>query len=93
MSPEMSTYLQAVRISEQYLGPAGERFMRRQIMTHLDIEPEELQPNHIPKLVEWVRLTSAVLTNDTELIDEFVHKIVHLGKSERHDSRRGKAIT
>ena len=91
MDPDMSTYGQTVKISEQYLGPAGERFMRRQITTHLQIEPEALRPDQVPQLVEWIRLTSAVLTNDSELVEEFVQKIASLSKAKKVGARRGKA--
>ena len=37
-----SLYLKVVRITDHYLGPAADRFIRRQIENHLNKHPEEL---------------------------------------------------
>jgi hypothetical protein len=53
MKTQHSLYEQAVEVSEEYLGPAGERFIRRQIATHLNIKPERLDKKNLPTLVNW----------------------------------------
>lgn len=78
MAQDVSIYSAAVDVSKEFLGPAGERFMRRQINTHLSIEPEELQPHHLQELVSWVRLTFAVLTNDSQLVENFSARLLSL---------------
>ena len=75
-------YTAAVDVSNEFLGPAGERFMRRQISMHLDIEPEELQAKDLAELVEWVRLTFAVLTDDKEHVDDFSNKLLSLASAD-----------
>lgn len=77
-------YNEAVKVSEEYLGPAGERFIRRQIQTHFNIEPENLKPQHIPELVDWVRLTFSMLTNDAQHVTSFSERLLQLAKSQHH---------
>jgi len=75
VSPKLNLYDNAVRISEDYLGPAGERFVRRQIITHLNIEPEDLQKKHLPELTEWLHASFAVITRDTQLVNAYIEQI------------------
>lgn len=71
-------YTQLVRVSEEFLGPAGERFIERQIKTHLSINPEDIQPKDIPQLVDWMRLMFAMITNDPKVVDEFAGRLSKL---------------
>ncbi|MDB5182529.1 MAG: hypothetical protein JWO47_313 [Candidatus Saccharibacteria bacterium] len=77
-----SIYTQAVEISEEYLGPAGERFLRRQIDTHLGIVPESLKKNHLPKLTKWTELAFALLTNDYHEVSSYTSNLLSLGVSK-----------
>lgn len=77
-------YKKAVEISEDYLGPAGERFIRRQITTHLNIEPEQLQKKQLPELAQWLHAAFAVITRDVHYVNEYVEAILALSaKSSR----------
>lgn len=73
-----SLYDGAVETSKLYLGPAGERFMRRQITTHLKIEPEKLSSKDLPELVSWVKITFALLTDNSKYVHEFADKLLAL---------------
>lgn len=64
-------YKKAVRVSEEYLGPAGERFIRRQISTHLHIEPERLDKTKLSQLVDWSSIAFALVTNNDDDVDAF----------------------
>jgi hypothetical protein len=68
-------YKKAVRVSEEYLGPAGERFIRRQISTHLHIEPERLDKTKLSQLVDWSSIAFALITNNDEDIDSFTQDL------------------
>ncbi|CAN5367715.1 hypothetical protein BH09PAT4_BH09PAT4_05440 [soil metagenome] len=68
-------YEEVVRISRVYLGPAAERFIDRQIKNHLDKQPENLQANDIHKLIDWIRLAVSFLTEDGDLVEEYVHQL------------------
>ena len=81
--PDTTTlYLQAVKLSEEYLGPAGERFMRRQISTHLGIEPESLSKRDVPKLVDWTGLAFSLLTSNRQEIEGFTTRLLSLSNSK-----------
>lgn len=78
MTKNKSLYSRAVAISTEFLGPAGERFLQRQISTHLHIKPDELQQKDLLELVDWVRLAVSLLTDDEELVDDFTSKLLQL---------------
>lgn len=74
-----TTMLQeVVSITEDYLGPAAERFVSRQVTFHLNKHPEELSKADIPKLAEWVKVSLALLTQDKKMVDEFDKRIREL---------------
>lgn len=75
-----SIYQQAVQITKDYLGPAAERFINRQITFHLRKEPELLTKKDIPQLAEWVKVSIAILTEDKEMADDFTKRILELKK-------------
>lgn len=74
-------YRDLVKASEQYLGPAAERFVRRQIYQHLDKEPESISRNDISKLIEWIQPAFALITNDATLVDNYVHSLQEISKT------------
>ena len=77
--PAASTlYNDAVKVGENYLGPAGERFIRRQISSHLDTEPEALKARDLPKLADWSGLAFALLTDDTDTVHDFKNDLLSL---------------
>lgn len=71
MAPTINTYQKVVHTSAEYLGPAAERFIRRQITTHLRIKPENLAAKDIAELTNWVKLTFAMLTDNQDLVEAF----------------------
>ena len=75
-----SIYQQAVTITSEYLGPAAERFINRQLVYHLGKEPQNLTRKDIPELAEWVKVSIAVLTEDEKLVREFTARIMSLAK-------------
>lgn len=79
MVVKLSLYDQAVVLSEEYLGPAGERFLRRQIKTHLAITPEKLTSKDLPLLVTWVSLAFALLTDNADDVQSYSSRLLALG--------------
>ncbi len=73
MAPTL--YRKTVAIAEDYLGPAAERFMSRQIRFHLQKEPEEITPADLAKLEEWFKVALALLTDDRDVVAEFAARI------------------
>lgn len=76
-----SLHTQLVEISEEFLGPAGERFINRQIETHLDIKPEKIRNNQIQQLVGWTSVAFALLTNNRQERQEFKASLQKLASS------------
>ena len=70
-----SLYNQVVGVSERYLGPAADRFIRRQIDFHLQKQPENLDVADIPKLADSVRISLGVLTRDETMVNDAVREI------------------
>ncbi|MDB5178277.1 MAG: hypothetical protein JWN01_220 [Patescibacteria group bacterium] len=75
-------YRQVASITEEYLGPAAERFISRQISFHLDKKPQELTADDLPKLTEWTKVTFGLLTEDRHMIDEYTNRMMQLGRAE-----------
>jgi hypothetical protein len=78
----MSTalYQQVVEVTNSYLGPASERFISRQIQNHLQKEPEELTREDLAKLVDWIKIAIALLTEDNKTVEEFTESLMSLTK-------------
>lgn len=83
MSKDHTLYEQTVEVSEEYLGPAAERFMRRQITTHLKIKPEALKQKDLVKLIDWSSIAFALMTKNTEDIDAFKRDLKSLASKGR----------
>lgn len=75
MPASPTLYRKTVEVTEEYLGPAGERFIRRQISTHLDIEPESLDPKNLSKLIDWSSIAFALMTKNSKDIDAFTQDL------------------
>jgi hypothetical protein len=73
-------YDKVVRISKTYLGPAAERFIYRQVKNHLDKEPEDLLLGDMTVLIDWIRISVSFLTEDSNVIEEYVHQLNQLMK-------------
>jgi len=71
-------YDNIVKVIEFYLGPAAPRFVERQISSHLHKSPEEVTAEDIAQLVEWIRISLALLTDDRAAIDECTRKLTQL---------------
>ena len=74
---------QAVQITSDYLGPAAERFIARQVAFHLHKDPQQLTAGDIPQLAEWIKVSIAILTEDREMVEEFTDRIMNLA-GKRH---------
>lgn len=76
----VTLYEDIVSITEDYLGPAAQRFIDRQITFHLNKKPELVSKADLPKLAEWVKVSLALLTEDRGLVDGFSERINALTK-------------
>ncbi len=83
MAPTKRIYNSIVETSTEYLGPAAERFIRRQITTHLGKKPEDITAKDIHELTNWVRLTFSLLTENQELIDAYASDLLGIANVRR----------
>lgn len=88
MGSDTSLYEQVVDITTSYLGPATERFITRQIKTHLHKEPEELTEEDLEKLVDWLKIAIALLTEDEDIVRDFTNSLMALAKSKSGHNRK-----
>ena len=71
----MSLYDQALKIASQYLGPAADKFLQRQIKAHLSLTtPQAMTAQNVPELAKWCE-TSGALVMDKAKAEEFGKKI------------------
>ncbi len=75
MAKMNNLYDKVVDISRDYLGPAAERFIERQVVTHLKKEPAKLTRRDLIKLIDWIKLAFALLTNEPETVDEYIGRL------------------
>jgi hypothetical protein len=75
-------YVQVVQITSVYLGPAADRFIARQVESHLHKLPEKLSKTDLLALIAWIRLAMSILTDDTDIVDEYVQQLQELAKPQ-----------
>jgi len=76
--PKAVLYDSVIRVTHVYLGPAADRFINRQIQNHLQKAPEALTAPDLLKLVDWVRLAVSLLTDDDEVVEEYIAQLRQL---------------
>lgn len=72
-----------VKIAEDYLGPSAPRFIDRLSSSHLGKESSELARTDMEELIKWARLAVAVLTDDAQLVAEFMDRLEDLSQKTR----------
>jgi hypothetical protein len=78
--PEL--YSKVVRVTHVYLGPTADRFIARQVQNHLHKEPEELSPADLLRLIDWIRVAVSLLTEDSEVVEEYAEQLRKLAQPE-----------
>lgn len=85
-SPDTDLYLQVVRVTHVYLGPAADRFIARQVRNHLHKEPERLSKADLHKLIDWIRVAVSLITEDSAIVEEYTARLERLTKSVRQNA-------
>lgn len=83
MVRQSSLYDEVVTVTTEYLGPAADRFVIRQIRNHLQKDPSELQRQDLRKLIDWIRLAMQLVTNDAEIVNRYVADLKTLARSQK----------
>lgn len=73
-----SLYEKVVSTTHEYLGPAADRFVTRQIRNHLHKNPEELKKRDLAKLIDWIGLAMSLLSEDSELVQRYLSSLKRL---------------
>ena len=73
-------YAQLTNIIRDYLGPAAERFLNRQIEFYLNKTTRDLSRDDIERLSVGIRNALRILTRDERLIDEAARRIKGLSR-------------
>ena len=77
---DVKLYQEVVDLTKSYLGPAAERFITRQIKTHLNKDPDDLSPEDLAKLADWIKVAIALLTEDSKIVQDYTDSILRLAK-------------
>jgi hypothetical protein len=78
-----SLYDDVVMITYDYLGPAADRFVIRQIRNHLQKDPAELQHKDLKQLIDWIQLAMRLISDDSRIVDRYVADLETLAKTKR----------
>ncbi len=71
---DQNYYQQVVSATEEFLGPAAERFVNRQIEFHLGKPPETIGRDDIPRLKETLGAALGLLVKDETVVAQAMHK-------------------
>lgn len=82
-----SIYDQVVRVTHVYLGPAADRFIARQVENHLHKSPKELSQSDLVSLIDWIKVVVSLLTEDGEIVEEYVRELQKLAASNGKPKR------
>jgi hypothetical protein len=82
MTTNKNLYEEVVNITYEYLGPAADRFVVRQIRNHLGKAPEQLRKKDLASLVDWIRLAMLLLSNDERLVEKYIAELKALAQTE-----------
>lgn len=84
-------YDQVVQVTRVYLGPAADRFIARQVQNHLHKTPEDVTRADLVKLIDWIQIAVSVLTEDGEVIEEYIAQLHKLAAPpQASKARAGK---
>ncbi len=67
-----NVYREVVGITYEYLGPAADRFVTRQVRNHLGKDPEHLNRKDLRQLLDWMRLAMSLLSDDAQLVELYI---------------------
>ncbi len=65
-------YRKVVDVTHEYFGPAADRFVTRQIQSHLNKNPSQLRKRDLAGLIDWMSLAMAVVIEDEKLVNRYV---------------------
>jgi hypothetical protein len=94
MGESSSLYSRVLEITEDYLGPASQRFLDRLVMNHLGKPAPKISRKDLPQLVVWIKLATTMITSDQRSVDEYMQRLEDLvdTHSDHLQKSKSKAI-
>jgi hypothetical protein len=80
-------YQQVISVTHVYLGPAADRFIARQVQNHLHKSPDDLSPHDLLLLIDWIRVAVSLLTEDSEIVEEYASQLHRLAQPTVNSKR------
>jgi len=77
-----SIYDDVVTITYDYLGPAADRFVVRQIRNHLQKDPAELKRKDLRQLIDWIQLAMRLISSDVQVVDRYVADLERIARQK-----------
>ncbi len=87
-SADPDLYDKVVRVTHVYLGPTADRFIARQVQHHLHKNPEQLTREDLSRLIDWIRVAVSLLTEDSEVVEEYAEQLRKLAQPTVNPKRR-----
>lgn len=84
-------YDEVVHVTYDYLGPAADRFVGRQIRNHLRKDPDQLRPKDLQQLIVWIQLAMRLISDDDLIIDRYMADLETLAKPKAKQTHGKKA--
>lgn len=85
---QSNLYDEVVHVTYEYLGPAADRFVARQIRNHLQKDPTQLERKDLKQLIDWIQLAMRLISDDTRVVDHYMADLEELVKPKQ--SSHGK---
>lgn len=81
MVAQLTLHEEVTKIAEDYFGPVAPRFINRLITNHLNKDPAKLRRQDLVQLSNWTKLTVSMMTDDEDIVEEFVGRLQALSQS------------
>jgi hypothetical protein len=78
-----SIYDDVVSITYEYLGPAADRFVVRQIRNHLQKDPAQLRREDLRQLIDWIQLAMRLISNDPGVVDRYIADLERIARRRK----------
>ena len=91
MSDETNIYNRVLAITEDYLGPAAQRFISRLATNHLGKPPTKITRADLPQLIVWIKLAATVITSDETVVADYLNRLEKLSSNARSNGTGSKS--
>lgn len=82
-------YNEVVSITYRYLGPASERFINRQVRSHLHKEPDSLRRADLAVLLDWISIAMNLVSGDEKLVQQYIGELQALARPSGSSEEEG----